>query len=170
MPTAAEYAKWRLKHPKPPKKTVIELFDEKWIPEPTSGCWLWTACVNKDGYGLMGSSGLTRRHTESAHRLSWVLHCGPIPIDKYVLHKCNVRCCVNPDHLYLGTQYENMRDASGALTRASWNTKKTSCPNGHVYDEANTYWQPAYGRKGRATRVCRACRNERQKLRNRGAS
>lgn len=133
----------------------MALHEEKWIPEPNSGCWLWIASVNNDGYGFFGMGG----RTMSAHRASWILHRGAIPKGKYVLHKCDVRQCVNPDHLYLGTQFDNMRDASirGGLSRASYCGKKTHCPRGHEYTADNTYRQPRVSGKGYG-RVCRECR------------
>lgn len=78
------------------------------IPEPNSGCWLWTGgFFDKDGYGIFC---INQKWKERAHRLSFRIHNGLIPEGLFVLHHCDVPCCVNPDHLFLGTQADNMED------------------------------------------------------------
>ena len=68
-------------------------------------CWLWCGAVNEDGYGLMKVDGRKRR----VHRLSYTWFAGEIG-NLCVLHKCNTPACVRPDHLYLGTQQNRMRN------------------------------------------------------------
>ena len=75
----------------------------------SNGCWLWTGCICQGtGYPLIRES-VTNKPL-GAHRMSWRLHYGPIPKGQSVLHKCDVRHCVNPDHLFLGTQRDNVLD------------------------------------------------------------
>lgn len=74
----------------------------------TDGCWLWTGYTSTFGYGMMRFMG----KSQNAHRLSWQVHRGPIPDGLSVLHKCDVPACVNPDHLFLGTQSDNMKDCA----------------------------------------------------------
>lgn len=73
----------------------------------TRSCWVWLGKPRGFGYGRIELLG---GQTQSTHRYSWELHNGPIPTGMAVLHKCDVPQCVNPDHLFLGTQLENMRD------------------------------------------------------------
>lgn len=72
-------------------------------------CWLWTGAKRgKSGYGAMKYNG----KVVATHRVSWMIHNGEIPDGLNVCHKCDVRLCVNPDHLFLGTQSDNMMDCS----------------------------------------------------------
>lgn len=70
----------------------------------TDNCWIWVGSCDRDGYGNFS-------RIQRAHRYSWILHFGPIiPVTLWVLHKCDNPPCVRPDHLYLGTNIENVRD------------------------------------------------------------
>jgi hypothetical protein len=77
--------------------------------EKTSTCWLWTGDKIRHGYGHIRSDARGRQRT-LAHRLSWSIHFGEIPAGIQVCHHCDNPPCVRPDHLFLGTQQDNMRD------------------------------------------------------------
>lgn len=92
-------------------KGLMERFEQKFVPEPNTGCWIWTAAVKRtpsQDY-LLPWFYLDKSPTSGA-RASWVIYKGEDPKNKHVLHKCHNSLCVNPDHLYLGTHSENMRD------------------------------------------------------------
>jgi len=76
----------------------------------TEGCWLWTASLRSTGYGQIHVKSYC--NPEGAHRVSYELHYGPIPKGMDVCHHCDVRHCVRPSHLFLGTRKQNMQDAS----------------------------------------------------------
>ena len=75
------------------------------VDKSSSACWLWTGRTRgRNGYGAFGSA--------YAHRMSWEMAHGPIPVGQQVLHACDVPLCVRPDHLFLGTHRQNMEDAA----------------------------------------------------------
>ena len=89
------------------RKSVKDRLLEKISPEPNSGCWLWTAGVNSSGYGMIGVGS---RGAAGAHRISYELFKGPIPEGQMILHSCDCRVCINPDHLAVGTAKQNASD------------------------------------------------------------
>lgn len=91
------------------KRPLADRFWEK--VQKTEGCWLWTGATDGGGYGQIGSDTGSPVPFK-AHRVSYQLHVGPIPDRLEVLHTCDNPPCVRPDHLFLGTQTDNMRDCA----------------------------------------------------------
>lgn len=88
------------------KQNLLEGFN-KFVIRNENGCWGWSGCVPKiPGYGQFRSS----MKLFSAHRASWMINFGEIPKGINVLHKCDNKICSNPDHLFLGTQKDNIFD------------------------------------------------------------
>src|SRR5438132_871214 len=89
--------------------------------QKTEGCWLWTASVKgpECPYGTFSAGG-----TRAVHRISYELAFGAIPAGMFVLHDCDTPLCVRPDHLFLGTQQDNMRDMirKGRQQHGEWHS------------------------------------------------
>ncbi len=135
---------------------ALQRFEDNYTPEPNSGCWLWMACDNGAGYGLLQING----RQILAHRFAYETFIGPIPRDKQLDHLCRVRCCVNPLHLEAVTRKENI--LRGECPQAK-NARKTHCHVGHPLSGNNLHVLPDGSRR------CREC-NRRTSLRYRKRS
>ncbi len=109
-------------------------------------CWLYLGSAGNSGYGKL-RIGHTKDY--SAHRLSFMIFNGEIPDNLCVLHKCDNRRCVNPEHLWIGTKRDNTLDMVIKGRQFSPARLRTHCPNGHEYSGVNS--------QGR--RICRICQN-----------
>ena len=118
----------------------------------TNECWLWIGAKNgREGYGYIGF----KRHIVPAHRIAWMMKYGDIPDNMELDHICREHTCVNPEHLDLVTHRENLLRGN---TVCAANAKVLYCPQGHPYDDVNTYWRP--DGHGRGCRLCRERRNK----------
>ena len=99
-------------------------YEGKW--EQSGDCLLWIAGKDANGYGKV--KNLDTGKIVRAHRYSYELNHGPIPAGLYVLHKCDTPACINPEHLFVGTQQDNMRDW---MSKGSKRKRKEKCSRGH---------------------------------------
>jgi hypothetical protein len=127
--------------------SVLDRFWAK-VNAPSDGCWQWVGCINAEGYGRFNFDGVIT----NAHRASYRLFVGEIPPGLVIDHLCRNRSCVNPDHLELVTNKENILRGVGAGAQAA---RMIECPKGHPLDEDNTYVAP-----GSKKRRCRSCVRE----------
>ena len=135
--------------------TAAEKFWNKVDLSDPGGCWMWVAACTRGGYGHFQLGGRWVR----AHRFSYEALVGPIPPGLQIDHLCRVRACVNPAHLEPVTCRENLLRGDTLTAR---NAAKTHCPQGHSYDEANTYIRSTGGRN------CRACDRDSARRRRAG--
>ena len=85
----------------------IDRFDSKWMAVTECGCHLWTAAVNKSGYGKFATND---NRWALAHRVAYERAYGKIPEGFLICHKCDTPSCVNPEHLFVGTHVDNSQD------------------------------------------------------------
>lgn len=87
-------------------ENTLQLLFERSIPNTQTGCIVWQGCLNRKGYGVISFRGKYR----GTHRVVYEMQVGPIPFGLHVLHRCDNRRCVNKDHLFLGTNRDNIED------------------------------------------------------------
>ena len=150
-----------------------ELFYSK-IIRASEGCWEWRgSCQQRGnkrkgggqrvGYGQFGirySNRNKNKGTMSAHRLMWLLVNGEVDDSMVVCHHCDNPKCVKPEHLYLASQSQNMKDCVARGRHAM--TQRTHCPSGHEYTDKNTIRYTT--KSGFNERKCRECHNASQRV------
>lgn len=94
-----------------PIPVLLARYEKHSCPEALTGCRLWTASLMPQGYGRWNVGQVIR----CSHRVAWELFVGAIPDGMHVLHRCDTRACVNADHLFLGTNLDNIRDRVSKL-------------------------------------------------------
>lgn len=141
---------------KGPRGDQEERFMRQVYKEPTYQCWLWQGHIGKNGYGRWKPAG----RSVSTHRWSYERFIGPIPEGLQIDHICNIKSCVNPEHLQPVTARVNVLKAKKGIT--SINAAKTHCVNGHPLFGANL--RIYVTKDGKKSRVCKSCRQDRSKI------
>ena len=130
-------------------------------PPNEDGCMIWMGSKSAKGYGTVAWKGENRR----VHRVVWTILVGPIPdgmtIDHVAERGCKSKACANIEHMELVTSEVNTSRSAGNKGRGSHERAKTHCPQGHPYDDENTYWY----RGQRQCKICRAFHNTNRKKR-----
>lgn len=113
-------------------------------------CHEWTAYRAKNGYGVF----CWRGHNHRAHRIAFAAFVGPIPEGMSVCHRCDNRACVEPSHLFLGSDRDNIRDAitKGRFVKVKPNAPQLLCKRGH---DLSIHGISSANKRGRGCRICK---------------
>ena len=138
--------------------SLAERFDRLTIPEPNSGCLLWLGSVNQHGYGQMRVDRRSRQATHIALELSG----RSVPKGMRACHRCDNPFCVNEEHLFIGSQADNVADMvakkrddfSGLGLGRGHQKTRTHCRRGHSLSGENLIIRPNGGRPFRECRIC----------------
>ena len=104
----------------------LRIFIDKHALKASCGCWIWLNALNRQGYGALGQKARAKVGNNLAHRVAYTAYKGEIPDGLHVLHTCDNPCCVNPEHLFLGTNADNIQDSMGKGRRKGVTRRRPS--------------------------------------------
>jgi hypothetical protein len=116
--------------------TPDELFNRHCLKGQPDECWPWMAYRNESNYGQTRIGGRGSKAV-LAHRLSWIVHFGEIPVGMHILHKCDNPPCCNPNHLFMGTNYDNILDRVKKGRSKPWlkNAPREKHPRSKIFSQ-----------------------------------
>lgn len=116
-------------------------------------CWIWTGAPTSNGYGSF--KYYQDRSAIGAHVASHLFHIGEVPNGMRVCHRCDNPPCVNPEHLFLGSNSDNMKDMVAKNRHGNSSRKQTHCRKGHSFEEFGVYERKK--KNGKTFRTCKEC-------------
>ena len=122
-------------------RSELDRFEEKIEKIPISGCWIWTGTTYRKGYGHFRRKVNGRWVMYKAHRFSYEQFIGPLPEGLNVLHHCDITCCVNPDHLFVGTLQDNHDDMIAKDRKIIGRNPKHQWLSKEIAEDIRAVWQ-----------------------------